>query len=514
MSTTEPGSVLPSDAPPAADRKAQSKRIARDILFQTGSRYSGAVLGVARGLLIPRFLDPGIYGVYKTYQTVSELSRVLTAGVPSALFRELPIAQLRQEEDRRVRLLDNAFWSQVASALPVAAAFLIGGATGWIDFGDVAISPWFLLFIPLLFVDRTKIFFDVVFNGQKQFVLQAKIRLLDEFLTTLLCLGAAWLYGFHGLLVASIAVNGAVTAVAWWGSRYRLGASIDLKLAREMVGVGLPHMLNGLCNTAYNQLDRLVILGAGFGMTAVGHYSVGMTINDQVVMGAFIVARVIMPRMMEQYSARESAADIRHLVVGPARLAGLVYAPLVVLVAFIGDVVFHLLLPNYMPGLLPMKIMAIGSFFLSIWAAVSSFFLAIKKQWALMGIFAATIPLALVLFGLASSLGWGLAGIAAAGAVTDFVFGTAVLTLALAAFEPTWLGRAREIAKVYAPLPVAGAAVLVAHAVQHLSGFGGDPVRGSLLAAATFGLLYGIPAAMVLRSRRGRIFYGLDDLHG
>jgi O-antigen/teichoic acid export membrane protein len=61
-------------------------RILRDFLFQSGSRYLGAVLGILRGLVIPRFLDPALYGVFKTYATFSELSRIGTLGIPSALF--------------------------------------------------------------------------------------------------------------------------------------------------------------------------------------------------------------------------------------------------------------------------------------------------------------------------------------------------------------------------------------------------------------------------------------------
>lgn len=494
--------------------KAQTRSIARDVMFQSGSRYLGAVLGVARGLLIPKFLAPGVYGVYKTYQTVSELSRVLTLGIPSALFRELPISQSRGEEVRRRALLDNAFWSQVASALPIAVAFLVGGFAGWFRFEDVTLNPWYLLFIPLLFVDRTKIIFDVVFNGQKQFVLQAQFRLLDEVLTTLLCIVAAWRFGFEGLLVASLVVNVIMTALAWRGSRYRLGANLDAGLAREMVGIGFPHMLNGLCNSVYNQLDRLVILGAGLGMSAVGFYSVGMTIADQIVAGAMILARVVMPRMMEQYGLRESVEDIRHLVLGPARFSGLVYAGLVGVVALVGEVVFGTLLTKYGEGLVPMQIMMIGTFFLAIWASVQPFFLAVKRQWNLVAYFAATIPLALVLLTGAVMLGWGLPGVAAASAVTDCVFASVVLGLALKSFTTTWRERVTEILRIFAPIVVAAAIYLVAREIRSLASLAEDPVRGALLASGVFTVLYGAFAGALLATARGRRFYGVDALHG
>src|SRR5206468_2831046 len=121
-------------------------------------------------------------------------------------------------------------------------AFVVGGVTGWIHFADVHFTVWYLLFIPLLFVDRTKIFFDVVFTGQKQFVFQAKLRLFDEVATTCLGLLGAWAYGFDGFLGAMLLANGLVTAIAWWGSRFKLRHVFDLPLGREMVSVGFPQL--------------------------------------------------------------------------------------------------------------------------------------------------------------------------------------------------------------------------------------------------------------------------------
>jgi O-antigen/teichoic acid export membrane protein len=303
-------------------------RVVREVLFQSASRYLGAVLGIVRGLVFPKLLDPAMYGVFKSYQTLSELSRMATAGVPSALFRELPIANARRETGRAERLLDNAFWSTILSAVPFAAGLLVGGLAGWIRFADVHFTAWYLLFVPLLFVDRSKIFFDVVFTGQKQFVFQAKLRLFDEVATTCLCLMGAWAFAFDGFLAAMLMANGLATAIAWWGSGFRLRHAIDLPLAREMVIVGFPQLVVGLSNTIYNQLDRMAIVAAGFGMAAVGWYSVGMTICEQVAFGSQIVARVLMPRMMEEYGRRENVEDIRRFVVIPTRLAaGLLHPP-------------------------------------------------------------------------------------------------------------------------------------------------------------------------------------------
>jgi O-antigen/teichoic acid export membrane protein len=486
-------------------------RVVRDVLFQSGGRYLGAVLGIVRGLVIPKLLDPAMYGVFKSYQTLSELSRMATVGIPSALFRELPIAIDRKEKSRVERLLDNGFWSTVLSATPFAIALLVGGAMGWIRFEDVHLTAWHLLFVPLLFVDRTKIFFDVVFTGQKQFVFQAKLRMFDELATTILGVVGAWVFGFDGFLVAMVLANGLVTGIAWWGSGFQLRHAMDLPLAREMVLVGFPQLVVGLSNTVYSQLERMALVTAGFGMAAVGWYSVGMTICDQIGFGAQIVARVLMPRMMEVYGRHENIEDLRAFIIYPTRLAGLGYAGLIVAGAFASDVVFGAWLTKYAPGLVPTKIMLVGTYFLSVWVTVHPFFLAIKQQRYLLYCFLGTIPLAIVLFAVVIALGWGLPGVAVAAAVTDVGFAVSALWLALSFFMSR-RDRVAEILRIFAPLPIAGALWAACEGVRYLAGLSGDKVYGGLLSLGVFCLIFGLATLFLLRSPFGRKAFGLDKL--
>jgi O-antigen/teichoic acid export membrane protein len=511
--TPEP---VPGAVPAAGDRLAsppgQQSRMVREFVFMTGSRYAGAVLGVLRGLVIPKLLDPALYGVFKSYQTVSELSRMATMGIPTALFRELPIARGNEKHERGRQLLDNGFWSTVLSAIPFALAFLIGGLAGWINLKDVPRSPWLLLFIPMLFVDRTKVLFDVIFTGQTQFVMQSKIRMIDEVSTTLICIGGVWLAGFPGLIVANLLVNILITALAWKGTGFQLRARIHPSLMREMVAIGFPQMVIGLCSTVYNQLDRMVILGGGLGLAAVGFYSVGMTITDQLVIGAQIVSRVIMPRMMEQYGKRENVRDIEHFVIPPARISGLAYAPVVVIAALAGEIVFSLFLTKYQPGFLPFQIMLVGTFFISIWAAVSPFFLAIRQQRKILVVFIFTIPVALGLNIGAIRLGLGLPGVAFATMLTDFGFASCVLLQALAQFIPTSGGRLLELGKIYLPISLAGVVYFIAQTVREFAGWADAPIKGPIFSFAIFAILFIVPAVAFAMSPRGRRYLGVHEL--
>ena len=173
----------------------------RDVLFQGGGRYLGAVLGIVRGLVIPKLLDPAMYGVFKSYQTLSELSRHGDrVGIPRLCFASCRSPSTASRRAGSSRLLDNGFWSTVLLRRPPSRSrFLSVERWGWIRFEDVHLTAWHLLFVPLLFVDRTKIFFDVVFTGQKQFVFQAKLRMFDEVATTILGVVGAWAFGFDGV---------------------------------------------------------------------------------------------------------------------------------------------------------------------------------------------------------------------------------------------------------------------------------------------------------------------------
>lgn len=501
-----------TDTPPETSG-GQLRRIVRDFLFMSASRYVGVLTGIVRSLLIPRFLHPGFYGILKSYQTFSELSRVASLGIPSALFRELPISIARNDRKRTLALENNAFWATVFSAFPTAAAFLLGGAAGWIRFEDVEISWWFLLFIPLLFVDRSKIFFDLVLTGQKNFVLWSKIRFADELLTTAICVTGTYFFGFIGLLTTTLVVNSVILAAFWAGSGYRMRRSINMPVVKEMVSVGFPTLINGLGNTIYNQLNRMVVL-AFFGVTYVGFFSVGMTIANQLIGAARMLGRVLMPRMMESFGTSGDMEDLRRYAILPARLSAIFIGPVVAVGIILTEMVFLVILPKYEIGMLPAKILLCGVFFHVIWLPVSQFFLALKKQWRLTIIFFTTIPVALGFNLGAVALDLDLPGVAMATMLSDFGFVSVVLLVALQEFHASAWQRLTKVVNIYSPLLVVALVMLLAHLARGWVGLAGRPLWGPIFEAAVFCVIYGTPLAILLLKPAGRRYLGINELAG
>jgi len=237
---------------------------------------------------------------------------------------------------------------------------------------------------------------------------------------------------------------------------------------------------------------------------------VGMTLTNQLVAASQVVGRILTPRMMERYAERENVDDLRQVFVTPARGAALLYAPAVVLCAVLGEPLFRLLLPRYLPGLLPFQIVVLGAFFAAIWGTVYPFFLAIRRQGRVLAVYAATIPLALGLNLGALHLGLDLAGIALATTLTQFGFVTTVLSMGLSQFGMGPLQRLRELGRIYSPALVIGLAWFLADRLRTRFGLADRPLSGALAEAAVLVLVYGLYAGVLLKLVGAEELLGLE----
>ena len=153
------------------------------------------------------------------------------------------------------------------------------------------------------------------------------------------------------------------------------------------------------------------------------------------------------------------------------------------------------------PGLVPTKIMLVGTYFLSVWVTVHPFFLAIKQQrYLLVRASWARSRLAIVLFAVVISLGWGSRRRGGGGGDRRRVRGVGALARAVLLHVPAGPGR-RDPPHLHAAADCGGALGRCAKASATSRGCPATRSAGGLLSLGMFGLIFGPATLFLLRSR-------------
>lgn len=479
------------------------REIARDFIYMSFARTMSLLISFLRSLVIPGLLGPLSYGIWKSLSMIQTYAQFGDLGARAALRREIPFYAgkgdiARMSASRDVAFLVNNLSILIAAAATVAAALLIE---------DSAVSRAMFYFLPLLYTAHINSFMEQLLYSRKEFSWMSRLNMWAGVLEAVLAISMTWVLGLPGLILGTATSYVIATWMQLLHIRFDLHLRWNWSVFKELVSVGFPSHLNGLLYNIFLWVDRWLILSF-LGLTSFGYYAFGMTINEYLFQFSYQLGNIISPRLVERYSERESIQDLRQMVEVPLIIISRVAPAVLGTVYFASELVVHVMLPKFEPGLLSLQILLVGTFFSSVPRGLSSFFITLRKQTQTVALYVAAIGMNTALVWWLISSGRGLPG-AAAGTTTSLAFfGFGLVVMALRYF----MG-ARDIARFMIrlvwPLPLGLALVWMAHfAGRAVQGPGGSLPRalaGPLVAALIFLLAYSPVLWSLYRSYGSRL---------
>lgn len=473
--------------------RGTAREVARDYVYVIVARGVTLAISFARSLIIPGLLGPLSYGIWKTLGLIQTYAQFGDLGTRAALRREVPYALGRGDQDRLAEVQGVSFLVNNLSILGAAVCTVIAAIL--VEEGPVRQAM--LFFLPLLYIAHVNSFMEQLLSGHKEFAWMSRLSIWTGLLEAALAIGLTWAFGLAGLILGTALAY----AVATWLQVRHLAFDLrfrwDRRVFAQLVSVGFPSHLNGLLYNIFLSTDRWLIL-TFLGMTSMGYYALGMTINEYLFQFSYTFGNVLSPRLVERYSERESLEDLRHLVETPLLIISRVAPAGLGVVYFASEAVLNTALTSFLPGLPSLQILLVGTFFSSVPRGLSSFFITIRRQSQTVHLYIIAILLNFVLvFGMLKA-GWGLPGAAAGTAISLAFFGTGLVVLALRYFMPAraalvFLGRL--VWPLLLGLLLVAAARLVAAWAT-----GGHPLGTPILASALF--LAGYSPVLLLVYRR------------
>ena len=237
-------------------------------LINAASKYTSILFSIGFSMILARILTPEDYGIVAVTTVFTNFFSIFAdMGISAGIVQ---YKRLTEEDTNQI------FSFSMCLALLLGGLFAVS-SFGIADFysNDVYVPIGFLLAFSLFF-STINIVPNALLLKDKQFVVIAKRNIIIPFLTSLACVGMAYLGMKYWALVWQAVLSGAITFLwnfhsAWTQYHLRIHFGLGIAGIRKIFGYSAYQFLFGVINYFSRNLDNLLV-GRYFGAVALGYY--------------------------------------------------------------------------------------------------------------------------------------------------------------------------------------------------------------------------------------------------
>ncbi len=260
-----------------------------------GTAVVEQLLALARGVIVPRHLGPGLYGVLGALGHITKYAAYLQLGVTTAVGREVPYAVAHGSAGLSERLAKVGYsFNLLTSAGPAVILATYALAT-WGRY-EPAISWGLLAFALLLITTRFETYFTTLFRARRQFGASFYFTTFKAATLFALVVGLLFLYGIYGVFAGSVIGGVVVMVVGSIWTRAWAGPWPAWPTVRKLLPVGLPLAVIGALGFLLQSVDRLIVFRF-FSAVEVGYYMLAVTIVTFIYFLPMNVGQAMAPRI-------------------------------------------------------------------------------------------------------------------------------------------------------------------------------------------------------------------------
>jgi len=277
-------------------------------------------------------------------------------------------------------------------------------------------------------------------RADKDFMCLSKAVVFNSVAMLVFVTSFTYVWGLRGIYFATLLA----TVVSWFyiavNTNYLFKFRLEAAKLAELIKVGLPILLVGIAYTFLISVDKIIIVKI-LGARELGFYSIAILAFTYANTFPKLFGIVIFPSMQEAFGETDSKVHIMGYVKEPALIMSYIFPALLAAAYFGIPVMVYYVLPKYAMGVVSMKILLSGCFFISLAPLAQNFAISVNKQAILIPLTASAVFFGLGLDWWMLKSGYGINGVALGTSVAYFVYFAALFSYTLSHCE-----KARDIA--------------------------------------------------------------------
>jgi len=447
----------------------QRKSIIKDSTYYLPSNFLGQVISFLRGIVVRRLLGPLSYGWLNIFTLIERYAGYTDLGLINAMDKEVPLHRGRKDEISEREIENNVFSFILISSLFIALAVFIYSLVFKRElFPNFSLT--LKIFAIFLILYRLSTFFSIFLRTHRKFKLLSQLNVLRGAVALVFIIFLVKKFLLAGIFAAEIFALIIFLFLCIKGFSHPFFLNFSFSRIKRLIAVGFPLLLVSLVAITLRNLDRLMIITLLKEPVFLGYYSVGLLFSNTIVQIPDSVSVILFPRLLEDFGSSSDISKIKKYVEEPTIILAYLMGIVIGLAVIISPLFLKYILPQYQPGLVPLRIVCAGAFFMSLVNMSSHFLIAINKQHRLLIIGGLSILFGAFLSFIFIKLGMGLIGIALATALVYFIYNSIVVSYACRHFQKRRRDTLSFFMKIYFPFLYFIPWVIILHRVGHLTG--------------------------------------------
>lgn len=399
---------------------SSKKEIIKDVGLYAFSSYLTQAIDIVISISMKRFLGPTFSGVWASLQVILIYSKYVSLGTVESTAREIPYLMGKGEAQKAEEIKNTVFWFSVINGLVLA----LGIVAYAVCFRSHSSAPvfWGLITIACLVVlQRVYNFLVVLLRAFKKFTLASKLMIFSSAVGAIPLLFLTWKFQIYGYFIATIIIFSMNIVFVLLNQKFSFPWSFSWSQLKPLITFGFSIMLLGSVDSVFRSIDRIII-PRFMGFEQMGYYTLAVMAMNYLTSFPTMLNVVLFPHFQERFAKRDKAEDLRNFIYQSTLTLAYLFPFLLGACWIFAELLVAWVLPQFRPGIFPLKILVVGMFFICLSQQFMTLLITIKKHVILIPIIALLTALAALVSYMAIQQGYGLPGVALVMSLNYFLY--------------------------------------------------------------------------------------------
>lgn len=468
-------------------------------IFKTIARYSSSniyrhITRAANAYIRPKLLEPELYGFWNLIGLLLFYSCYGHLGSRDTMRYLVPYYEGSKQFDKSLRLKGSVFYGTLYLSILFSLGILV---YAFAAHHDTPVKLGLVTLSVLMIINWYDEFYAVHILSSQKFRLLTSKNYIESTVSLVLSASLLYFLSIYGLYI-SITVTGIIILVYLRANHslekhYRFDAGLFL----DSVKKGFPIIIFGFSVVLVRTSDSILI-SSFLGNRMLGFYGIAVALFDFLMQIPGASRDVLEPKLMESLSRNSVEESFRAYFLKP--LFSTAYLiPLLIGPAFFTIPLFiKLLLPKYIPGIMPAQIIIFGVYFFAL--SFISRGIIVANNWQLKTLY---ITFSVLVLNIAVSItliktGFGIEGVAVSSNIAYFMLYIGLTVFILRKYKYGAKKCVGTLLQLFWPFPIMCGTIA---ALNRLSGMF---IPNMYAAAGVDLVIYGIVMFLVIGFARKR----------
>jgi len=342
--------------------KKDKESVLKNIVRYSSSNVYQQFLGVLSAFIKPKLLSPEMYGLWNLLTIITNYATYSNLGTHNMMRYVIPYHETRNENQKSREIKSAIFYGVLFINLVIVTLLAI------YSFRSELSLPVRLGVLTMAFLVIAEWYYDYYINVLKayqKFSLVSSVFFIKATVAFIFSVVLIYFFKIYGVFLSAILTF--VFIILYLRLKFRLEPhqSFQSGTFLDMAKKGLPLTAYTLMESLINSSDKIII-AYFLGTEQLGYYGIAVMVFSFIRRVPGSSREVIEPRLMQSLGMKNMGDTLQEYLLKPL-INSAYYLPFLIGPAvFILPVFITLLLPRYIPGIVPAQIILIGSYFVAL----------------------------------------------------------------------------------------------------------------------------------------------------